>query len=218
MQFTLSFVVLFAIGAEPKFSAKVEKVELPATLAEPIRKLLDPEALVVRNADAVVMRVWFRTEIPAKANEEQIKNGISYREIPEGTLVGAIEFPTKFTDYRKQELAAGVYTMRFVVQPDIGDHTGVSPHPDFCLLCSAAEDKDEELIEKKKLIEISSKVNEGRHPAVLLMWPNNGKDASVKVVEKGNGVLVATIKRPVAADGGKTTLGFAITVAGVRKE
>jgi len=218
MQFVLSCVALFVIGAEAKFTAKVEKVEPSAKLAEPIRKLLDPEALIVRDGDAVVMRVWFRSEIPVKATEEQIKNGITYREIPEGTCVGAIEFPAKFTDYRKQELAAGVYTLRFAVQPDIGDHTGVSPHPDFCLLCQASEDKDEEPIEKKKLIEISSKVNEGRHPAVLLMWPNNARDVGVKVLEKGNGVLVATIKRPVVADGGKTTLGFAITVAGVRKE
>ena len=51
------------------------------------------------------MRVWFRTEIPAKATEDQVKNGLTYREIPEGTLVGAIEFPAKFTDFRKQELA-----------------------------------------------------------------------------------------------------------------
>lgn len=218
MPFALSFVALFALGAEPNFSAKVEKVELPAKLAEPIRKLLDPEALVVREGDAVVMRVWFRTEIPAKATEEQIKNGITYREIPEGTLVGAIEFPAKFTDFRKQELAAGVYTLRFAVQPDIGDHTGTSPHPDFCLLCPANQDKSDELIEKKKLIEISSKLNEGRHPAVLLLWPNNGRDATVKVLDKGNGVLVATVKRPVAAGEAKAMLGFAVTVAGVRKE
>ena len=206
------------LAAEPKFTVKVEKVEPPAKLAEPVRKLLDPEALVVRDGDSVVMRVWFRAAIPAKATEEQVRNGLTYREIPEGTLVGAIEFPEKFTDYRKQELAAGVYTLRFAVQPDIGDHTGTTPHPEFCLLCPAAEDKTDEEIEKKKLIELSSKVNEGRHPAVLLLWPNNGKDATVKILDKGDGVLVATIKRPVVAGDQKTTLGFAVTVAGVRKE
>jgi len=220
MQIVLSFALcpLFAVVAEPKFTAEVEKVEVPAKVAEPIRKLLDTNALVVRDGDTVVMRVWFRTEIPVKATEEQVKNGLTYREIPEGTCVGAIEFPAKFTDYRKQELAAGVYTLRFAVQPDIGDHTGTSPHPDFCLICPAAEDKDDELIEKKKLIEISSKLNEGRHPAVLLLWPNNGRDATVKVLDKGNGVLVATVKRPVAAGEAKAMLGFAVTVAGVRKE
>jgi hypothetical protein len=209
---------MFAVGAQTKFSARVEKVEPPAKLAEPIRKQFDSEALVVREGENVVMRVWFRAEIPAKATEEQVKNGITYREIPEGTLVGAIEFPEKFTDFRKQELPAGVYTLRFAVQPEIGDHTGTSPHPDFCLICPADEDKTADDIDKKTLIELSSKVNEGRHPAVLLLWPNNGKDVSVKVLDKGNGVLVATIRRPVAATGGKTMLGFAVTVAGVRKE
>jgi hypothetical protein len=214
----IAFALFAVVAAQPAFTAKVEKVEPPQKLAEPVRKLLDEQALVVRHGDEVVMRVWFRTEIPAKANEDQIKNGISYREIPEGTLVGAIEFPATFTDYRKQELPAGVYTLRFAVQPDIGDHTGTTPHPEFCLICPADEDRTTDDVEKKKLIELSSKVNEGRHPAVLLLWPNNGKDAGVKVIDKGNGVFVATLKRPVTTDGGKAMLGFAVTVAGYRKE
>jgi hypothetical protein len=205
-------------AAEPKLSAKVEKLAPPDALAEPIRKLLDEQALVVRDGETEVMTVWFRTEIPVKAAEEQVKNGLTYREIPEGVLVGAIRFPAKFTDFRKQEIAAGVYTLRFAVQPDIGDHTGTAPHPEFCLMCQAKDDKSAEPVEKKKLIEVSSLVNEGRHPAVLLMWPNNGKDTGVKVLSKGEGVYVATVKRPVAAGELKTTLGFAITVAGARKE
>lgn len=218
MSVLMCLTALFATAAEPKFSAKVEKIEPPVKLAEPIRKLLDPQALVVRNGDVVVMRVWFRTAIPAKATDEQIKNGLTYREIPEGTLVGALEFPEKFTDFRKQVLPAGAYTLRFAVQPDIGDHTDTAPHPEFCLICPVEDDKKEEVIEKKKLIELSSKVNEGRHPAVLLLWPNNEKGNDVKVLDKGNGVLVATIKRPLIAGESKATLGFAITVAGVRKE
>jgi hypothetical protein len=223
MKFVFAVLVLAlpipAFAVEPKLSAKVEKVAPPEPLAEPIRKLLDEQALVVREDDKEVMTVWFRAEIPAKATEEQVKNGLTYREIPEGALVGAVRFPAKFTDYRKQEIAAGVYTLRFAIQPDIGDHTGTTPHPEFCLMCQAEKDKSAEPIEKKKLIEVSSLVNEGRHPAVLLMWPNNEKDATVKVVGKGEGVYVALIKRVVVADDNrKTTLGFAVTVAGVRKE
>ena len=205
-------------AAEPKLSAKVEKASPPDALAEPVRKLLDEQALVVREADVELMTVWFRTAIPAKATAEQVKNGLTYREIPEGALVGAVRFPAKFTDFRKQEIAAGVYTLRFALQPDIGDHTGTSPHPDFCLLCPAKEDGSAEPIEKKKLIEVSSLVNEGRHPAVLLLWPNNGKDVGVSVVDKGDGVYVATVRRAVATEDAKATLGFAVTVMGARKE
>jgi hypothetical protein len=206
-------------AVEPTLAAKVEKVSPPHGLAEPVRKALDEQALVVRDGDTEVMTVWFRTEIPAKATEEQIKNGLSYREIPEGALVGAIRFPAKFTDFRKQEIAAGVYTLRFMVQPDIGDHTGTSPNPEFCLMCPAEKDKALADMEPKRVIEVSSLVNEGRHPAVLLLWPNNGKDAAaVKVVSKGNGVYAATLQRTLVAEGKKVTLGFAVTVAGVRKE
>jgi len=222
MRLALALTVLSlplpVFAAEPNLSAKVEKVTPPEKLAEAVRKLLDEQALVVREGDNEVMTVWFRTEIPAKATEEQVKNGLTYREIPEGTLVGAISFPRTFTDYRKQEIPAGVYTLRFAIQPDIGDHTGTAPHPEFCLMCPAEKDQNADEIEKKKLIEVSSLVNEGRHPAVLLLWPNNGKDAGVKIVSKGNGVFVATLKRTVVADNRKTMLGFAVTVAGVRKE
>ena len=218
MRCLMSVAALLGVAAEPKFSAKIESVEVPEKLTGPIRKALDERALVVRDGDSVVMRIWFRREIPVKATEEQIKNGLTYHEIPEGTLVGALEFPQKFTDFRKQELPAGLYTLRFAVQPDIGDHTGTAPHPEFCLITPAEDDRSAEEMEKKKLIELSSKVNEGRHPAVLLLWPHNGKDEGVKILDKGDGVLVALVKRHVAAGEMKTTLGFGVTVAGVRKE
>lgn len=206
-------------AAEPKFAAKYEKLAPPAAVAEPIRKLLADEALVVRgDRDEPVMRVWFRTEIPAKATAEQVQNGLTYREIPEGTLVGVIEFPATFADFRKQQIPAGVYTLRFVLQPDIGDHTGTAPHPEFCLMAAAAKDKTAEAVEVKTLIELSSEINEGKHPAVLLLFPNNAKDEMPKVVDKGEGVWVVTTRRAVSAAGGKTTLGFAITVAGTTKQ
>lgn len=214
----VSVLICPASAPEPAFSAKLEKVPIPTSLSEPIRKLMGEQALVVREGSDTIMTLWFRTEIPVKATAEQMQNGITYREIPEGTLIGALEFPKPFTDFRKQELPAGVYTLRFAVQPDIGDHTGTSPHPEFCLLSAASEDKSEEPIEKKKLIELSSKVNDGRHPAVLLLWPNNTRDAIVKLLDKGNGVLVATCKLSVASEEGKASLGIAVTVAGVRKQ
>src|SRR5438093_9313010 len=98
---TALLVVLVALGpapaAEPGFAAKYEKLDPPAAVAEPVRKLLADQALVVRgDNDEPVMRVWFRSEIPAQATAEQVKNGLTYREIPEGTVVGAIEFPRTF--------------------------------------------------------------------------------------------------------------------------
>ncbi|MCS6867039.1 MAG: hypothetical protein RMJ56_03395 [Gemmataceae bacterium] len=207
------------VGAtEPKLTAHVVKVKPPEGLAEPIRAVLDESALVVRDGHQEVLTLWFRAAIPVQATPEQVKNGLTYQEIPEGELVGVIRFPAKFTDYRKQQIPAGVYTLRFALQPDIGDHTGTSPHPEFCLMCPAEKDSTLARLDKDKLIELSSRVNEGRHPAVLLLWPYHEKNDKVQIVSKGNGVLVAQWQRAVVAGEAKTTLGFAITVAGQRPE
>ncbi len=215
----LSAVLLAAAPAGPKFAAGYEKAAPPEALAGPVRALLAAEALVVRGEkDEPVMRVWFRSEIPAKATEEQVKNGLTYREIPEGTLVGAVEFPAAFTDFRKQTIPAGVYTLRFAVQPDTGDHTGTAPHTEFCLMSPAAKDRSAEPLEVKAVIEMSSEVNDGKHPAVLLLFPNAVKEDAPKALDKGGGVWVVTTRRPVAAAGLKTTLGFGITVAGTTKQ
>jgi hypothetical protein len=212
------FIPLLVVSVtQPKLSVELEMLTPPKQLAEPIRKLLDEKALVIRDERNVIMRVWFRSEIPVKANAEQIKNGLTFREVPQGTLVGAIEFPAPFTDYRRQQLPIGVYTLRFALQPDIGDHTDTAPHLEFCLLVASVDDQAAEEIEVKKLIELSSKVNEGRHPAVLLLWPNFDKKADQKVLDKGEGVHVATTHRPVISENGKSTLGFGITIAGTWK-
>jgi hypothetical protein len=217
----LVLIFLFAgraSAAEP-FSAKYETLEPPAAIADPVRNLLANEALVVRTEKGdAVMHVWFRAAIPVKATDEQIKNGLTYREIPEGTLVGAIEFPQSFTDFRKQKIAKGAYTLRFAIQPDIGDHTGTTPHPEFCLMSSAEKDRSAEPMAKKDLIELSSEVNDGKHPAVLLLFPYYAKEQGPKVLGKENGVWIAVVRRPVLAGETKASLGFAITVAGQWKQ
>lgn len=215
----LLLCVAAAPAAEPKFAAKYEKLAPPAAVAAPIRKLLGEQALVVRGgAGDAVMRVWFRSEIPIKANAEQVKNGLTYREIPETTLIGAIEFPKAFTDFRKQQIPAGTYTLRFAIQPDTGDHTGTAPHTEFCLMSPADKDRVAEPMEVKSLIEMSAEINEGKHPAVLLLFPNFTKDAGPTIVDKGGGVWVVTLRRPVNTGDEKATLGFGITVAGVTKQ
>lgn len=211
----LPMLLLAAVAADP-FAAAYEKADPPAAVAEAVRKTLAADALVVRadGRDELVMRVWFRQSIPVKATEDQLKNGLTYREIPEGVLVGVVEFPAAFTDFRRQKLPAGAYTLRFAVQPDIGDHTGTAPHPEFCLLTPADKDAATEPVEKAELIKRSSAVNDGKHPAVLLLFPYFGTDDGPAVAGKGDGVWVVNVRRPVAAGEGKGTLGFGVTVAG----
>lgn len=198
-------------------SAKVEAIDPPTELAGPVGKLLGKDAVVVADKHGEpVLTVWFQSAIPARATAEQIANGLTYREVPEGTLVGAVRFAGPFVDYRKQEIAVGVYTLRFLIQPDVGDHIGTAPHPEFLVLSPADKDTDPEPLEPKSLVKLSSGSTGGDHPGVMLLYPSGVEEAGPKLLEK-DGVYVLAVRRAVEVEGRKTALGFALTVAGHSK-
>jgi hypothetical protein len=205
-------------AADGDLKTKVEKIAPPADLKDSIKELLSDEALQVQDGKGVVCTIWFRKEIPVKATPDQIKNGLTYREIPRTTLIGAIDFPQKWIDFRKQEVPKGTYTLRLAFQPMDGDHMGTAPHNEFCLLCPAAKDEKPDPLEMKALNDLSALTTGGTHPSVLLLFPNGKPEDQPKVADKGNGIFVVNVKRPVAAGAEKTSLGFAFTVAGHTSE
>jgi hypothetical protein len=216
---TLAVLLGTAAAADSAgYRVKAESLAPPDELSEPVRKELGKDALTVSDAGGeVVLTVWFRPVVPARATAEQVRNGLTYREIPDGTLVGAVKFPSSFTDFRKQEIAAGVYTLRFAVQPETGDHMGTAPYTEFLLLSPAAKDASPDPLEPKALYQLSAGTTGGDHPGVMLLFPHDGKKEGPEVTDKGDGVRVLAVRRAVEADGMKTSLGFALTVAGHSK-
>ncbi len=216
--FAAAALAVSGLSAEPaKLTLKGEKIELPDGLPEALKPEFTTDAFTISDGDSKSITLWFRKEIPSKASAEQIKNGLTYREIPEGTLAGLVKFDKAFVDFRKQELPAGIYTLRIAVQPDTGDHKDTAPHPDFVLLSPVADDKTLEPPELKDLVKRSLKVTGSDHPAVMLLFPHFGKDPAAKIVAKEHGVQCLQLKRTVKSDAGETTLGFAIVVAGFSK-
>jgi hypothetical protein len=211
----LALVSGLAAAAPAPFTVKViDGTPPPKELAEPIRKLLSERAIQLVDAKGeLTLELWFRTELPTKATDAQVQNGLTYREIPESTIVGAVRVARQFIDFRKQKIKPGVYTMRLGFQPMDGDHMGTAPFSEFCLLSPAAEDKSAEALETKPLQELSGKTT-GTHPGVMLLFP--AKDAAEpKLVDKGEGNWVLEFKQNASASGKKATLGIAVTVAGV---
>ena len=109
--------------ADDKFTFKVEKTDPPKELKDGVRDLLDAEAIQIQDGNQTVATIWFRKTLPSKAAPEQVKSGLTYREIPETTIVGAVQFAQPWTDYRKQKIAAGVYTLRLAFQPQNASHS-----------------------------------------------------------------------------------------------
>ena len=188
--------------------------DMPPAVAAELAKSLDAKGLRVTVGDDMAMTFWFRAELPAKATAAQIANGLTYRELPEGSFVGVVSFAKPFTDYRKQEIAAGDYTLRLGSQPAIGDHAGTAPHPDFLMLLPLADDTTFDPLDGKTLLKLSAKVTGGDHPGVMLLFPQSPKPAEAKLVSKAGGVSVLTFTRKLTTDDGPAVLGFALVVRG----
>jgi hypothetical protein len=212
------FLALAQAGAgagEAKYSIKTEKAEPPKELQEPIRKLLNDQAVQLLDANGKpICELWFCKELSAKATPEQVKKGLNYRALGETTLMGAIRFVQPATDYRKQKIKPGVYTLRLGFQPMDGDHMGTAPHPEFCLLSPAAEDKKPDRMSAKELQELSAKAIGESHPGILLLFPNSKPPDNPQLVSKGEGHWVLSVKEEVLVGDQKVTLGIALTLIG----
>ena len=106
-----------AWAAEGKYSIKSATTAPPKELSEPVAKLLSQESIQLLDAKGEALaELWFRKEIPAKAGTDA-KKGLTYRDLDETTLLGAVRFVQPWSDYRKQKIKPGVYTLRLGFQP-----------------------------------------------------------------------------------------------------
>jgi hypothetical protein len=196
-------------------TVKVEKAEPPKELKEGFAALLSDQSVQVADDKGMVWATfWFRKAIPCKAAPEQVKNGLTYREIPQTTVIGVVQFAQPWTDFRKQKIPAGVYTLRQAIQPMDGDHQGTAPTSDFCLLVPAAKDEKPDTMDVKAMQELSANAPGGTHPGVMLIFANDKPEDAPKLSTKPNKITVVSVKLPVDAAGTATTLGYSFAVVG----
>jgi hypothetical protein len=204
-----------AWGADARYSIKLATTPVPSELKEPIRTLLSDHAIqLADDKGKTLCELWFRKEVPAKATPEQVKNGLTYRELEETTLLGAMRIDQLMTDYRKQKIKPGVYTLRLGFQPMDGDHMGTAPYNEFCLVVPAALDQKPDTMEAKELQEMSNKAARGTHPGVFLLYPNNKPEGEPQLVNKGEDTWVLNFKEETSSNGQKAPLGLGLTLIG----
>ncbi len=203
-----------SVGQEKKFSIKTTAADPPKELQDSMRQLLAGDAVQFFDpAGKLVCDLWLCKELPAEVTAEQVKNGITYRELKETQLVGAVRFAQPWQDYRKQKLKAGVYTLRLGFQPIDGDHAGKSAFTEFLLLSAAGIDKSPDVMASKSLVDMSAKSINSGHPCVFMLFPNN-KAGKPTLESKPRDHWVVNAGCAVKAAGGKGVLGFGITLVG----
>jgi hypothetical protein len=201
-----------------KFSIKTASTPVPADVAEPIKKLLADGSVQLLDSDGkAVCDVWFRKDIPAEATVEQIKTGVTYREVKQTEILGAIQFHRDWSDYRKQKIKAGVYTMRLAFQPTDGKHTAdVSEYQEFALVIKAKADTRTALMETKALHDKSGDSLDLAHPGVFMLCPNNtpGKEPELAARPKNHWVLNSKANLVVAGKATGKSIGIGLNLVG----
>ncbi|REK12723.1 MAG: hypothetical protein DWQ37_10865 [Planctomycetota bacterium] len=166
---------------------RVEKLEAgppaDALSAEIIEKLTPTGFRVLGEDDQVVCEVWPVKQLDVKPDFQPTLS-ILY-PLKSGSLVGALHFPHKGTDFRGQEIESGTYTLRYGQQPQDGNHIGTFDTRDFVLMLPAAADRDPKTFEGEGFVETSGEASGSTHPAIIpLLEPLEGDEATLTHLEE----------------------------------
>lgn len=144
----------------------LEEAAYHAALAPEISKLLSPVgSRVIRGKKTTYCDLWLLKSWSVKAGFQATAE-VLYPFQP-GQLIGVASFSRKGADFRDQDIAKGVYTLRYAQQPLDGSHIGTSPTRDFFLLVRAEDDQLAESLAEDELTAQSAEAAESSHPCML---------------------------------------------------
>lgn len=197
-------LVAFApiIGAQPKVSSLAEKP--PSALAPAIASTLQASG-VKAIVGAATLDFWWTLSASG--------DGSGWSNVESGALVGAMRVTGPFKEVRGKVVAPGVYTLRYGLQPQNGDHLGISPFREFLVLSPAAADTDPKVLGFDGVVALSKQVIGTSHPAALSLDPPEDAPGAVFSTYKndsGHDGIVFEVPRAPAG-----TLKFGLIVSGV---
>ena len=145
-------------------------------VADAVKAALEATGHQIKDSGgAVFVEVWLRKAIPSEKPAEEPR-GSDFPSLPLHGFLGVIRYAKAGGDFRGQTIAAGVYTMRFGLQPEDGNHQGASPRRDHLLLVSVAADQDpagKPVFDA--IVALSKQASGTDHPSVLfLVAPESG--------------------------------------------
>jgi hypothetical protein len=170
-----ALLLLMISGAVVAEEYRVETFEapLPDELAPEVAAQLSTQGFkVVEGESRTICEIW-----PAK--QWELAEGFSPTPMVQyglkpGSLVGALRFGRKGSDFRGQEIARGAYTLRYANQPVDGNHVGTFATRDFLLMVPAADDASPEATVEEDLLTESAESAGSTHPAIMPLVKADG--------------------------------------------
>ena len=114
---------------------------------------------------ATTLEFWWVSALPSKGPTAE------WSQVAEGTLAGALRVTGPFKEIRGKTVTPGIYTLRFGLQPQNGDHLGASPFREFLLLSPSGVDSDPKPLGFEGTVALSKQTIGASHPAALSIDP-----------------------------------------------
>ena len=171
----------------------------PAELAAGVSARLAPAARVMTGA--ATLDIWLVDKLESAG-------GPGWSGVDSGTLVGALKVSGEFKEIRGKAVKPGIYTLRYGLQPQNGDHLGISTFREFLLISPAAIDTDGKVLGFDGVVALSKEVIGTAHPASL----------SIDPPEDAPGAVLSTYKNEHGHDGVVLQIGslkFGLIVSGL---
>ena len=186
-------VVAVLVATAPAFANGVTVTKhtnpAPAEIAAPIKEMLAQGGATAKIGENVI-DFWWVKSLDVKTSD--------WSGVGEGTLVGAMKVSAPFRDIRGRSMKAGTYLLRFALQPQNGDHLGVSPHREFLLATPAADDQSPNALGHDPAVELAKKSINISHPAVLSLDPPVSTQAPLTVTQTDAGHSAVVFEVPTA--------------------
>jgi hypothetical protein len=182
----------------------------PAELEDPIEALMAGGGQQVVLAGKTLQFSWVKS-LPLRSGSTDT----TWSSVDEGALVGAVRLSVDYPDIRGNMMKAGVYTLRYGIEPADGSHIGVSPYREFLLLSPAAVDRSVGALGHEGTIAISRQAIGLTHPACWSLDPPITSDAPASVHTDPSGFVHVVFEVPVSRDGKDAgTLKFGLILKG----
>jgi hypothetical protein len=173
---------------------------------ESLVKALRPQGFQVftgsKNAKTVICEVFLARTVAAEDIPRQSSKTL-YGRLKPGSLVGAIHFLAAqqyVRQYRMQVFKAGYYTMRYAVNPQGANETGLV---DFVLLSQVRADPvPSQTIALKELVRRARLASDSGRPATMSLVESDTDQSFPSLTTDDEGTCVLQVKIPMKARNG----------------
>src|ERR1019366_1874194 len=200
-------VATAVFAAAAVLTAKVERIgalSAPAA-SDALKQAVETKGYRITLDGGWTAEFWFAKQLKTVAKDVP---GALYPGLANAEFVGVVNLPKGMTDFRGQAIPAGVYTLRYQLLPQDGNHLGVAPNPDFLLAIPVASDPNpEQGYLYKKLVALSAKTTGTSHPAVIAL---DTAGAPGSAVGDKQGTVVFTVAVPSAGASATEKLGIVV--------